>query len=149
MVGMTTAMDQREKRPEAHPSESPEALPRDEWATLFGQLLYERRLALGLTQAALAVRAGMSVGYLSELENSKRLPPPRRTAVRLARAMELDRCASDRFIASAVLGRGSERPDAELPSEVRLLITELRVYAFQLPARFVSALHKRVREVVM
>lgn len=121
----------------------------DEQVPAFGQLMYERRLALGLTQAALAVRAGMSMSYVSELENSKRLPPPRRTAARLARALEMDRGASDRFIASAVLGRGSERPDAELPSEVRLLITELRMYAFQLPTRFVSALKKRIREVVM
>lgn len=125
-----------------------EQAPND-FAAGFGQMLFDRRAALGLTQGEVAARAGLSTGYLSEIENSKRLPPPRRTAVRLARVLELSMSETDRFVASAVLGRGSERPDEELPSEVRLLITDLRVYAFQLPSRFVSALRKRVREVVM
>ena len=125
-----------------------EQAPKD-LAAEFGRILYDRRAALGMTQGDVAARAGLSAGYVSEIENSKRLPPPRRTAVRLARVLALSAGEADRFVASAVLGRGSERPDEELPSEVRLLITDLRVYAFQLPARFVSALRKRVREVVM
>ena len=128
------------------PSEREETIAEHE---PFGEQLYGYRTRYGMSQAALAARAGVSKSYLSEIENGRRLPPPRRTAVRLTRALALTRCEADRLVASAVVGRGTERPDAELPSDVRQLITDLRVYAFRLPVRFVVALRKSVKEIVM
>lgn len=115
----------------------------------FGGLLFGYRMRDGVSQVALAEKAGVSKGYLSGIENGRRLPPPRRTAARLARALRLPREETDRLVAAAVIGRGTERPDAELPTDVRLLITDLRVYAFRLPVRFVASLRRSVKEIVM
>lgn len=115
----------------------------------FGGLLFGYRMRDGVSQVDLAEKAGVSKGYLSGIENGRRLPPPRRTAARLARALRLPREETDRLVAAAVIGRGTERPDAELPTDVRLLITDLRVYAFRLPVRFVAALRRSVKEIVM
>lgn len=125
------------------------ATTRQDLSRDFGAQLHERRTSLLMTQSELATKAAISAAYVSEIENGRRLPPTRRTAVRMAKALQLTGTQFDRFVAAAVLGRGSERPDEELPSEVRLLITDLRVYAFRLPAHFVAALRGKVREVVM
>lgn len=122
------------------------AAPADE---SFGEQLYRHRTRTKLSQSALAVAAGISKAYLSELENGRRRPPPRRTAHRLAKALRMSKLESDRFVAIAVIGRGSERPDDELPDDVRHLITDLRAYAFDLPARFIAALRKSIKEIVM
>lgn len=115
----------------------------------FGELVYERRVAMGLTQAELSKAASISTGYLSGLENGRRLPPPRRTAARIGKALQLDKRQSTFLVAAAVRERGSERPDEDLPSEVRLLISDLRIYAFKLPERFVNALRAKVKEAAM
>ena len=115
----------------------------------FGEQLYARRVELGATQGELGATAGLSAAYISEIENGRRLPPPRRTAVRLAKALQLTSTSADLLVAAAVRGRGSGRTDEELPNEVRHLITDLRVYAFQLPARFVAALRRQIKEIVM
>ena len=62
--------------------------PHAEHAT-FGKLLRQFRLAAGLSQEALAERAGMSVQGLSLLENGKRQAPYRSTVALLAQAMGL------------------------------------------------------------
>jgi len=55
----------------------------------FGELLRQYRLAAGLTQEALAERAGLSVQGLSLLENGKRQAPYRSTMALLVRALGL------------------------------------------------------------
>ncbi len=55
----------------------------------FGALLKRYRRAAGLSQEALAKRAGYSIGYLSKLERSARLPTPA-TVELLADALALD-----------------------------------------------------------
>ena len=62
--------------------------PRAGQAT-FGELLRQYRLAAGLSQEALAERAGLSVQGLSLLENGKRQAPYRSTVALLARALGL------------------------------------------------------------
>lgn len=123
--------------------------PGDDSSPDFGAQLYERRTFLRMTQSELATKAAISAAYVSEIENGRRVPPTRRTAVRMAKALQLTDKLFDRFVAAAVLGRGPERPDEELPSDVQLLITDLRLYAFKLPAHFVAALRRKVKEVVM
>ena len=116
---------------------------------VFGAQLFQHRIRRGLSQEQVARLAGLSKSYLSEMENGKRLPPPRRTAIRIAQAMELAQPEADSLIAAAVYERGCAESDEELPTEVRQLIADIRSHAFQLPARVVLALHKKVREVVM
>ncbi len=55
----------------------------------FGALLKRYRRAAGLSQEALAERAGYSIGYVSKLERSARLPTPA-TVELLADALGLD-----------------------------------------------------------
>lgn len=69
-------------------------------AESFGELLLQRRLACGLTQEALAERAGMSDRSIRSLERGRN-KPQRETAHRLADALELDGDGLDYFLSAA------------------------------------------------
>ena len=58
-------------------------------ALLLGQMVYDRRTALGLTQAELAARTGMSQPQLSRLESGGATPTVPLLA-RLARALDAE-----------------------------------------------------------
>lgn len=55
----------------------------------FGTELYRLRVSQGLTQVAAARLCGLTRGYYSQLENSKRFPPPSRTLERFVKAFRL------------------------------------------------------------
>ena len=74
------------------------SLPRSE--TTFGFLLREHRLAAGLTQEALAERAGLGVRSIQHLERGES-QPQRDTAQRLATALALTDAQRARFEALA------------------------------------------------
>lgn len=114
----------------------------------FGALLYTRRQTAQLTQSQAASAAGLSVSYYSEIENGKRMPPPRRTAIRLARAIGLQGREIDLLVGVGIRERGSDRRDEDLPPDVQLLIDDLRVHAFAVPRRFIVELRTRLREAV-
>ena len=114
----------------------------------FGASLYALRTAAAKTQAEVAANAGISNSYYCGIENGKRLPPPRRTAARLARAVGLCGREADALVAMAVVQRGSDRQDEDLPADVRLLICDLRTHAFEIPTRFVAGLRAKLREAV-
>jgi transcriptional regulator with XRE-family HTH domain len=114
----------------------------------FGASLYALRTAASKTQAETAAIAGISNSYYCGIENGKRLPPPRRTAARLARAVGLSGREADALVAMAVVQRGSDRRDDDLPPDVRLLICDLRTHAFEIPTRFVAGLRAKLREAV-
>src|SRR5215207_2242370 len=59
-------------------------------AQAFGVLLRRHRLTVGLSQEALAERAGLSVRGLSDLERGVRTAPYPATVARLADALLLD-----------------------------------------------------------
>lgn len=134
------------RSPEMKPSQSEPAAP-DEGES-FGAALYAHRISASKTQAEIAVEAGISNSYYSGIENGKRLPPPRRTAVRLARAVGLAGRAADSLVGKAVIQRGTDRKDEDLPPDVRLLICDLRTHAFAIPSRFVAGLRAKLREAV-
>ena len=67
----------------------------------FGASLYALRIAAAKTQAEVAAIAGISNSYYCGIENGKRLPPPRRTAARLARAVGLSGREADALVAMA------------------------------------------------
>src|ERR1051325_581518 len=71
-----------------------------EAAATFGELLRQHRLAQGLTQEALAERAGLSAHGILKLERSS-THPYRETAERLSRALHLTGEAEVRFRAAA------------------------------------------------
>jgi predicted ATPase/class 3 adenylate cyclase/DNA-binding XRE family transcriptional regulator len=71
----------------------------------FGALLRQYRLAVGLSQGALAERAGMSVQGLSALENGKRQAPYRHTVSLLAQALGLSAAETAALEAAVPRGR--------------------------------------------
>ena len=77
----------------------------------FGALLRGHRLAAGLTQEALAARAGLSSRGIADLERGVRRAPYRHTVVQLAEALELDSAQRDAlFLASQQARRVVSRP---------------------------------------
>ncbi len=75
-------------------------------ARRFGDVLRAHRIALGLTQEALAERSGLSVRGLSDLERGLRLSPHPDSVRRLADALGLD--GDDRARFNAVARRAHE-----------------------------------------
>lgn len=76
--------------------------------TPFGDLLRRHRIAAGLSQEALAERAGISIRGLSDLERGVRASPRPDTIKLLADALELGEVDRDRFVVAA-------RPDPDEP----------------------------------
>ena len=79
----------------------------------FGALLRLYRLAAGLTQEALAERAGLSVQGLRALESGRRQAPYRSTVALLAHALDLAPAAAaalETAIARARPGSSGSRP---------------------------------------
>jgi predicted ATPase/DNA-binding XRE family transcriptional regulator len=74
----------------------------------FGDLVRRHRIASGLTQEALAERAGLSLRGLSDLERGARRAPYRDTAERLARALGLD--GTERAALLTATRRAGPRP---------------------------------------
>ena len=81
-------------------------------ATRFGALLRRLRLAAGLTQEALAERAGVSAKAVRGLERDPTRVPRLDTVPLLADALGLDPAERARFLAAA-------RPDSVAPADRR------------------------------
>lgn len=56
----------------------------------FGEVIYAVRQRRGQAQISIAAASSLSAGYYSELENCKRLAPPRGTALRIAQALQMN-----------------------------------------------------------
>jgi transcriptional regulator with XRE-family HTH domain len=82
----------------------------------FGGLLRRHREQAGLSQEALAVRAGLSIDAVSTLERGVRRSPRPSTRVRLADALGLR--GSDREAFLAIGSQGPDEPPPEAPSGV-------------------------------
>ena len=102
-----------------------------------------------MTQAAAAAVAQVSKSYFSAIEHGRRLPPPRKTARCIARAVRLDEEAAALLVNAALRQRACDGRDDDLPQEVQLLICDLRSHASTLPVRLVSALRAKLKEVVV
>ena len=81
---------------------------------VFCDLLRRYRLAAGLTQRALALRAGLSVRSVGELERDARRSPQRATIGRLAQALALS--PADRALLERAAGRRAVSPHAAAPA---------------------------------
>lgn len=115
----------------------------------FGEAVYAHRTRLGLSQASLSASAGISGGYLSEVENGKRKAPPYATALRLARALQLGAEQAGRLAAIAAAERAASTLDVHLTPSARQLLAEIRMAAPLLPQNVIESLRARVREVSM
>src|SRR5215472_7733562 len=99
----------RLKRTMAHPHPHPRP---------FGELLRQHRILAGLTQEALAERAGLSRRAISDLERGVNQTPQPATLERLAEALQLTAAAQAEFRDAARSEHLERRPDA-LPLAVR------------------------------
>jgi transcriptional regulator with XRE-family HTH domain len=72
----------------------------------FGELLRQYRAARGLSQAALAARAGLDRSYVNRMEAGERGAPAQAAAEALAQALDLADVEADRlFVAAGLLPR--------------------------------------------
>ena len=120
----------------ATPGGSP-SLGRRPRSLAFGDVLYRARIGRALTQVAAARLCGLTRGYYSQLENSKRTPPPEPTLRRIAEALRLSRPQTEelRWLAQVERCRRVQLSD-ELPAGVADLVRELTFNAHRLsPAR--------------
>src|SRR6266852_1684402 len=97
-------------------------------------LLRQHRLAAGLTQEALAERAGLSLRGVSDLERDARRAPHRDTVRRLTAALGLD--AAEQGAAMAAIARiaardptPSVRPTRQLPRQLTSFVGRADVLA--------------------
>jgi predicted ATPase/DNA-binding XRE family transcriptional regulator len=97
--------------------------------TTFGALLRRLRLAAGLTQDALAERAGISAKAVGELERDRARTPRLESVALLADALELDPTGRAELLAAArpsstvpPLGRSAEPATRRLPRPLTPLI---------------------------
>jgi transcriptional regulator with XRE-family HTH domain len=82
----------------------------------FGELLRTYRMAAGLTQEALAARAGMSARGISDLERGARRTPYKGTVELLATALHLAPHERSAFVTAARQRRRSAKPFVEAPA---------------------------------
>lgn len=115
----------------------------------FGALLYRFRRRLGISQAKAASVAGLSPGYYSELENSKRPAPPERTALRLARSLELRPLETSDLLAAAAAERSGLEYSSDLPKDVCSLLIAIRRNASRLSPKLVDAMRATIEEAGM
>lgn len=114
----------------------------------FGECLYEMRQKLGLSQAALAEKAAISTGYLSELENCRRNPPKPRVTNQLALALGLNREERDYLLCLAAAGR-LKKAEAPVQPKIALLLETLQASASTLPEATIDRLIQTLKEPSM
>ncbi|WP_343583413.1 helix-turn-helix transcriptional regulator [Herbaspirillum sp.] len=90
----------------------------------FGGELYRLREIAHLRQSVVAKKSGVSRGYYSQLENSRKPPPPRRTVSRIADALALTQPQRCRLECLAAIEREKE-------SSISLCMPEGLEFVFQ------------------
>jgi predicted ATPase/DNA-binding XRE family transcriptional regulator len=102
----------------------------------FGTLLRQYRLAAGLSQEALAERAGLSARAVSDLERGARQTPYPHTVRQLARALRLPSADRDRLVASCPrrlggppLDHANQAPPTNLPATLTSFVGRERELA--------------------
>jgi transcriptional regulator with XRE-family HTH domain len=120
----------------------------DEARTAFAKSLGKMRLERGLTQAAVAAAAGLSEGYLSQIESANCVPPPRSTLLRILSALGIDDPYADELAILAAEARGLSSNDSDLPDHVQALIMEIRKHSADLDARCIQGMRARIRAAI-
>lgn len=134
--------------PAPDPSESNvSGIQKNPLSSTFGELMYFHRTKLGLNQRQVALAAELSESYFSELENSKRVAPPRATALRIARALNLSGNDENNFVGIATSERAALLDDMHLPAQIRQLIALLRVAGPCLPDEVLNSMKVKLQAV--
>lgn len=119
------------------------------FADTVGTRLRRQRELLNLTQAMVAVQAGVSAGYYCSIENSK-CPPPRKGTLR--RLLDTLKVSEPEVVAierQSAVERGMSPEDGQLPEEAQVLIADIRRYANKVPPRFLKGMRAKLREVAL
>ncbi|BCJ65437.1 ATP-binding protein [Polymorphospora rubra] len=120
-------------------STDPSAQGRDEGGAGFDELLRQRRLAAGLTQADLAARAGIGVRTVRDLERGRSSRPQRTTVALLGTALGLTGSDRDAFLVAArgatalPVGAAAAEPAAGTPGAAPA-VADTAPRTFGLPA---------------
>ena len=81
------------------------------YVTDFGQFISEKRKKLLLQSSELALKLGISTGYLSQLEHGKRLCPDPKLLEKMADVLRLDRDEREIFYDLYAKASGQLSPD--------------------------------------
>lgn len=113
----------------------------------FGSELYRLRVERGLTQITAARLCNLTRGYYSQIENSKRFPPPSDTFDRFVRALRLSQAQAEELRVLAQLERDAQfKLPRELPREVAELVRALIHRAPKLNTKQLNTLRKLIKE---
>jgi hypothetical protein len=91
----------------------------------------------------------LSAEYYAELETCQRLAPPRRTALRIAKALQLSELQASHLTSLAAAERAAALLDAHLPANVRQLVLMIRRAAPRLSEETVDAMLAKLNEAPM
>lgn len=114
-----------------------------------GARLRRRREQLGMSQATVAIQAGISAGYYSTIENSKCPPPGKGILRRLLATLKVSEPDAIAIESQAGVERGMSPEDGQLPEEAQVLIADIRRYANAVPPRFLKGMRAKLREVAL
>ncbi len=119
--------------------------------TTFGERLYAFRIARRLSQAVAARKAGLARGYLSQIENSKRNPPPIDTIKRISSGLQLSPLEESVLVELADVERSHRFTlPSSVPTPIIRLMRRLTSLPNQLSPTSVAALQVIVnRETTM
>ena len=115
----------------------------------FGAALYLHRVRMDRSQSAIAKAAGLSAGYLSELENGRRQPPPPHTVRRLAAALQLSRQSAAELAVLAEVDRMEASNSGRFPQRLRVVLARLHRTGENLPGDVIEAIAAQLDEVPM
>ena len=139
-------LGRRDHKAEA-PPHRPLHLHQEEETSTFGSEIYRLRVARGLTQIATARLCGLTRGYYSQIENSKRFPPPPETLERFVVALHLTPSEAKALRSRAEAERCNQlQLPIEIPAAVAQLIHELTKRAHSLRAEQLRALRSLITE---
>ena len=109
--------------------------------SVFGEELYRARTRRGLSQAATAKASRLTRGYYSQLENSRRFPPPPLTLKRIAAALKLSPAEGEKLQSLAETERSQMlRLPREIPTTIANVLRRLAQRAHQLSPALVREL---------
>jgi transcriptional regulator with XRE-family HTH domain len=115
----------------------------------FGAMVYQHRVRTNRSQLALAKAARLSAGYLSEIENGRRQPPPPHTVERLAAALQLQGVSAAELAVLAEAERMQASESRQLPHRLRVVLARLQRIGAHLPNEILDAIAAQIDEVPM
>jgi transcriptional regulator with XRE-family HTH domain len=114
----------------------------------FGGELYRLRVLKALTQADVAAGANVGRAYYSQIENSKRFPPARKTLDRILKALGLNAVQAQHLHRMAEQERsGMVKLPRDLPSGIENIIKQLLSSANYIPADTISKINTALSEI--